>query len=97
MSPLGLAPAAIHSATAVCEGRAGAAAMCGWIAPPVQRGSCGGITPAELVAVRGRLEAFAEDLFASLPRKDQRARGECDLGGLLLDAGASRWSRWPSG
>jgi SRSO17 transposase len=59
--------------------------MCGWIAPPVQRGSCGGITPAELVAVRGRLEAFAEDIFASLPRKDQCARGECYLRGLMLD------------
>jgi SRSO17 transposase len=45
----------------------------------------GGITPAELVAVRGRLEAFAEDIFESLPRKDQRARGECYLRGLMLD------------
>ena len=45
----------------------------------------GGITPAELVAVRGRLEAFAEDILESLPRKDQRARGECYLRGLMLD------------
>jgi SRSO17 transposase len=44
----------------------------------------GGITPAELVAVRGRLEAFAEDIFESLPWKDQRARGECYLRGLML-------------
>jgi SRSO17 transposase len=45
----------------------------------------GGITPAELAAVRERLEAFADDLFGSLPRKDQRARGECYLRGLLLE------------
>ena len=45
----------------------------------------GGLTPAELARIRGRLEAFAEDVFASLPRADQRARGECYLRGLLLD------------
>jgi SRSO17 transposase len=45
----------------------------------------GGITPGELAAVRGRLEAFADDIFESLPRKDQRARGECYLRGLMLD------------
>ena len=45
----------------------------------------GGITPAELVAVRGRLEAFAADIFASMARTDQRARGQCYLRGLLLD------------
>jgi SRSO17 transposase len=45
----------------------------------------GGITPAELAAVRGRLEAFAADVFESLPRKDQRARGQCYLRGLMLD------------
>jgi SRSO17 transposase len=44
-----------------------------------------GITPAELAAVRGRLEAFADDIFESLPRKDQRARGACYLRGLMLD------------
>jgi SRSO17 transposase len=44
-----------------------------------------GITPAELGAVGRRLEAFAQDVFASLPRKDQRARGECYLRGLMLD------------
>ena len=44
-----------------------------------------GITPAELAAIRGRLEAFAADMFASLPRKDQRARGQCYLRGLMLD------------
>jgi hypothetical protein len=44
-----------------------------------------GITPAELAAIRGRLEAFADDIFESLPRKDQRARGSCYLRGLMLD------------
>jgi SRSO17 transposase len=45
----------------------------------------GGIAPAELAAIGGRLEAFAADVFASLPRKDQRARGECYLRGLMLE------------
>ncbi len=45
----------------------------------------GGLTAAELATIRGRLEAFAEDVFASLPRTDQRARGECYLRGLMLD------------
>jgi SRSO17 transposase len=45
----------------------------------------GGLTAAELATIRGRLEAFAEDLFASLPRTDQRARGPCYLRGLMLD------------
>ena len=45
----------------------------------------GGVAPAELAAIRGRLEAFADDIFESLPRKDQRARGECYLPGLMLD------------
>jgi SRSO17 transposase len=45
----------------------------------------GGLTPAELATIRGRLEALAEEVFASLPRADQRARGQCYLRGLLLD------------
>jgi SRSO17 transposase len=45
----------------------------------------GGLTPAELALIRGRLEAFADDVFASLPRVDQRARGQCYLRGLMLD------------
>jgi SRSO17 transposase len=45
----------------------------------------GGITAAELAAIGDRLEGFAEDLFASLPRRDQRARGQCYLRGLLLE------------
>jgi SRSO17 transposase len=45
----------------------------------------GGIAPAELAAVRGRLEVFADDIFESLSRTDQRARGACYLRGLMLD------------
>jgi SRSO17 transposase len=45
----------------------------------------GGLTPADLATIRGRLEAFADDIFASLPRTDQRARGECYLRGLMLE------------
>jgi SRSO17 transposase len=45
----------------------------------------GGVTAGELAAVRGRLEAFTEGIFESLPRTDQRARGECYLRGLMLD------------
>jgi SRSO17 transposase len=45
----------------------------------------GGLTAAELAVIRGRLEAFAEDVFASLPRTDQRARGQCYLRGLMLE------------
>jgi SRSO17 transposase len=45
----------------------------------------GGLTPAELATIRGRLEAFADDVFASLQRADQRARGQCYLRGLMLD------------
>jgi SRSO17 transposase len=45
----------------------------------------GGLAPAELATIRGRLEAFADVIFASLPRTDQRARGQCYLRGLMLD------------
>jgi SRSO17 transposase len=44
-----------------------------------------GITLGGLAAVRRRLEAFADDIFESLRRKDQRARGVCYLRGLMLD------------
>jgi SRSO17 transposase len=44
-----------------------------------------GLTAAKLARTRGRLEAFAEDLFASLPRADQRARGQWYLRGLMLE------------
>jgi DDE superfamily endonuclease len=44
----------------------------------------GGLSPAELTLIRGRLEAFADGLLGSLGRIDQRARGRCYLRGLLL-------------
>jgi SRSO17 transposase len=44
-----------------------------------------GLTAGELARIRGRLEAFADDIFASLPRSDQRARGQCYLRGLMLE------------
>jgi SRSO17 transposase len=39
----------------------------------------------EVAAVRSRLEEFAAELFASVPRSDQRATGELYVRGLLLD------------
>src|SRR6266581_3546821 len=45
----------------------------------------GGITPAELAAIGDRLEGIADNVFESLPRRDQRGRGECYMRGLLLD------------
>jgi len=41
--------------------------------------------PAELAAVRGHLEVFAAEMFASLSRSDQRRWGEVYLRGLMLD------------
>src|SRR6266540_1749304 len=43
------------------------------------------MTPTQLRRIRTRLTAFAEDLFASVPRKDQRRWGQSYLRGLLLD------------
>ena len=43
------------------------------------------MTPAQLRRIRTRLVAFAEDLFQSIPRKDQRRWGQTYLRGLLLD------------
>jgi hypothetical protein len=39
----------------------------------------------EIAGVRSRLEEFAAEVFASLPRSDQRATGELYVRGLLLD------------
>ncbi len=41
--------------------------------------------PVELARVRGQLVAFAEEMFASLARSDQRRWGEVYLRGLMLD------------
>jgi SRSO17 transposase len=43
------------------------------------------VTDAELGAVRGRLEAFAMEVFAPMRRRDQRAWGCVCLRGLMLD------------
>jgi len=43
------------------------------------------VSPAELARVRGRLLAFAEEMFAPLARRDQRRWVECYVRGLLLD------------
>jgi SRSO17 transposase len=43
------------------------------------------VTPTQLRRIRTRLVAFAQDLFESIPRKDQRRWGQTYLRGLLLD------------
>jgi SRSO17 transposase len=43
------------------------------------------MTPAQLRRIRTRLLAFAQDIFESIPRKDQRRWGQSYLRGLLLD------------
>jgi SRSO17 transposase len=43
------------------------------------------VTPTQLRRIRTRLVAFTEDLFASIPRTDQRRWGQTYLRGLLLD------------
>ncbi|MYV99958.1 IS701 family transposase [Streptomyces sp. SID3343] len=37
--------------------------------------------------LRAELAGFVADVFASVPRQDQREKGECYLGGLMLDGG----------
>lgn len=44
-----------------------------------------GVTPEEMQAVAPRVEAFAAQMLAGVPRRDQRAKGEWYLRGLLLD------------
>lgn len=48
-------------------------------------GAVAGLKPQELAGVRGRLVAFAEEMFEPFARKDQRRWGECYLRGLMLD------------
>jgi SRSO17 transposase len=43
------------------------------------------MTPRELLVVRQRLESFAAEVLAPLPRVDQRVKGQSYLRGLLLD------------
>lgn len=44
-----------------------------------------GLSVEQLAGVRGRLEAFAEEIFAPMARKDQRRWGCVYLRGLMLD------------
>ncbi|WP_433237831.1 IS701 family transposase [Streptosporangium sp. CA-135522] len=39
----------------------------------------------EIERLRGELAAFVAEVFASVPRRDQRAKGDCYLRGLMLD------------
>ncbi|MEU5438749.1 IS701 family transposase [Streptomyces sp. NPDC020719] len=39
----------------------------------------------EVLRVQVKLEHFVAEVFASVPRKDQRAKGDCYLRGLMLD------------
>ncbi|GAA2916137.1 IS701-like element ISBj9 family transposase [Streptosporangium fragile] len=39
----------------------------------------------EIEQLRGELDAFVAEVFASVPRRDQRAKGDCYLRGLMLD------------
>ncbi len=48
-------------------------------------GEVTGLTPRELSGVRGRLERFAGEMFASLARSDQRRWGGVYLRGLMLE------------
>jgi SRSO17 transposase len=43
------------------------------------------VTPAELAAIRGRLEDFAGEIFAPFARREQRLNGGLYLRGLMLD------------
>jgi len=44
-----------------------------------------GLSASELARVRGRLEAFAEEMFEPMARKDQRRWGAVYLRGLMLE------------
>jgi SRSO17 transposase len=39
----------------------------------------------EIEQLRGELDAFVAEVFASVPRRDQRAKSDCYLRGLMLD------------
>lgn len=43
------------------------------------------MTPDEIAAVRGELEAFGVEVFEPFARKDQRRWGQVYLRGLLID------------
>ncbi len=39
----------------------------------------------QVAELRAELAGFVADVFASVPRKDQQAKGDCYLRGLMLD------------
>jgi hypothetical protein len=45
----------------------------------------------------GEVGVFMADVFASVPRKDQRVTGDCYLRGLMLDGRRKSIRRWPRG
>jgi SRSO17 transposase len=45
----------------------------------------GGVDAHEVIRARAKLALFVADVFASVPREDQRAKGDCFLRGLMLD------------
>jgi hypothetical protein len=47
------------------------------------------MNPDEVTEIKAELDGFVEDLFASLPRADQRSKGNLYLRGLILDGPAS--------
>src|SRR4051794_9964818 len=48
-------------------------------------GHVGWMDAHEVSRVRAKLGLYVADVFASVPRKDQRAKGDCYLRGLMLD------------
>jgi hypothetical protein len=49
-----------------------------------------GVRAADLVSARAGLGAFAEEMYGSLARCDQRAKGEQYVRGLLLESRRTR-------
>ncbi len=43
------------------------------------------VTPEEMARVQPVIEDFAASMFGGFARRDQRAKGELDLRGLMLD------------
>src|ERR1041384_6902930 len=64
-------------------GRSSGRTPLGLSAGRVQRHG-GGVDAHEVTRFRATLALFVADVFASIPRKDQRAKGDCYLRGLML-------------
>src|SRR5665647_2136188 len=68
-----------------CEAGAGGGRCCRDVRHLPSGMDHSGVDPDELTEVRAELEAFVDDVLASLPRSDQRAKGNLYLRGLMLD------------